>query len=157
MNKSELIEQIREKARKNFSKGYNCTECIMEAVITTIDTGLPPEVMKLATGFGGGVGLYGDTCGAVTGAILAVGAVHGRSELPTDIDRKTAMQKATDELYGNPGLYRLFNQIPNYIKDKYGATLCREISKKWQDSWLCREHALHCGKSSPTPPVWLRN
>jgi C_GCAxxG_C_C family probable redox protein len=144
VEKNEIIELVREKARKNFSKGYNCAECIMEAVITTIDTGLPPEVMKLATGFGGGVGLYGDTCGAVTGAILAVGAVHGRSKLPTDEDRKKAMQKATDELYGNPGLYRLFNQIPNQIKDKYGATLCREICQKWQDTWLCREHALHC-------------
>ncbi len=144
MDRNVIIERVRERARKNFSKGYNCAECIMEAVVTNIDTGLPKDVMKLATGFGGGVGLFGDTCGAVTGAILAVGAVHGRSELPPDEDRKKALQKATDELYGNPGLYRLFNQIPNYINKKYGATLCREIAKKWQDTWLCREHALHC-------------
>ena len=144
MEKSEIINLVRERARKNFSKGYNCAECIVEAVVNTIDTGLPKEVLKVATGFGGGIGLYGDTCGALTGAILAVSAVHGRSELPQDEDRKEAMKKGAAELYGNPGLYRLFNQIPNHIKDKYGATLCREICQKWQESWLCREHALHC-------------
>ena len=29
------------------------------------------------TNLGGGVGLFGDTCGAITGAVIAVGAVHG--------------------------------------------------------------------------------
>lgn len=140
----EKIQSVRERARKNFSKGYNCAECIVEAVLSTIDTGLAPETIKLATGFGGGVGLYGDTCGAVTGAIMAVGAVHGRSDLPQHEDRKVAAQQAADQLYGRPGLYRLFNQIPNQVKDKYGATLCREICEQWQDSWLCRDHALHC-------------
>ena len=48
--------------------GYNCAECVTEAVLTFVETGLPPEVKKMATGFGGGVGLFGDTCGAVAGA-----------------------------------------------------------------------------------------
>ena len=144
MNKEETIAAIRERARKNFSKGYNCAECVLEAVLETIDTGLPKDVLKLATGFGGGVGLYGDTCGAVTGAVLAVSAVHGRSRLPENEDRKAAMQAAAQELYGKPGLYRIFNQIPNRLKEKYGHTLCREIASQWQDQWLCRDHALHC-------------
>ena len=144
MDKTETINLIKERARKNFSKGYNCAECVVEAVLSSLDTGLPKEVIKVATGFGGGVGLYGDTCGAITGAVMAVGAVHGRSELPSGEERKEIAQKAADELYGKPGLYRLFNQIPNQLKDKYGETLCREICSQWQDTWLCREHALHC-------------
>ncbi len=140
----ETIADVRGRARKNFSKGYNCAECVLEAVLAHVDTNLPKSVLKLATGFGGGVGLFGDTCGAVTGAVLAVGAVHGREELPESEDRKAAMKKAAKELYGNPGLYRLFNQIPNFIKDKYGATCCRDIAEPWKDQWLCRDHALHC-------------
>ena len=100
--------------------------------------------IRVASGFGGGVGLFGDTCGAITGAIMAVGAVHGRCGLPEGDDRKAVAMEATRQLYGNPGLYRLFNQIPNMVKDKYGRTLCREISDKWKDQWLCRDHALHC-------------
>lgn len=144
MEPDQKIAQIRDRARKNFSKGYNCAECILEAVLTIVDTGLPKEVQKMATGFGGGVGLYGDTCGAVTGAVLAVGAVHGRDSLPEGEDRKDVAKKSSAELYGNPGLYRLFNQIPNMMKEKYGHTLCHEICDQWKKTWLCRDHALHC-------------
>ncbi|GAI79212.1 unnamed protein product, partial [marine sediment metagenome] len=47
---------IRQRARKNFSLGYNCAECVFEAVISLVDTELPEEVKKIATGFGGGIG-----------------------------------------------------------------------------------------------------
>ena len=143
MTGEEKVEVIKKRARKNFTLGYNCAECVVEAVLNEIDTGLPPEVKKVATGFGGGVGLFGDTCGAITGAVIAVGAVHGRSALPEGEEREAA-KKSANQLYGKPGLYRLFNQIPNRVKDKYGFTLCRELTAKWQESWLCREHALHC-------------
>lgn len=141
---NDKIEAIKERARKNFSKGYNCAECILEAVLTLGETGLSKETLKLATGFGGGVGLFGDTCGALTGAVLAVGAVHGREGLPKGDDPKAVMKQAAKQLYGKPGLYRLFNQLPNEMKERYGHTLCREICEQWQDTWLCREHALHC-------------
>jgi len=81
MTKEEKIEAIKQRAGKNFTLGYNCAECVTEAVLSEIDTGLPPEVKKVATGFGGGVGLFGDTCGAIAGAVISVGAVHGRSAL----------------------------------------------------------------------------
>jgi len=144
MSKEELIDAVRQRARKNFTLGYNCAECVAEAVLTLVDTGLPPETKKVATGFGGGVGLYGDTCGAITGAVIAVGCVHGRSGLPEGTDPKDAVKKAAQELYGKPGLYRLFNQIPNRFREKYGCTCCRDLTSKWHDSWLCRDHALHC-------------
>jgi len=144
MSKEEKIEAIRQRARKNFSLGYNCTECVTEAVLTLVDTGLPPEVKKVATGFGGGVGLFGDTCGAITGAVIAVGCVHGRTTLPEASDPKDAAKKSAQQLYGQPGLYRLFNQIPNKFLEKYGNTCCRDLTTKWQNTWLCRDHALYC-------------
>ena len=143
MNREEKIEEVRQRARKNFSLGYNCAECITESVLSLIETGLPPEAKKMATGFGGGVGLYGDTCGALAGAVMAVSAVHGRSALPEG-EGKEAMLKSKEQLYGKPGLYRLFNQIPNHFKARFGHTLCRDLTAKWQQSWLCRDHALFC-------------
>ena len=144
VKKEEKIEAIKSRARKNFSLGYNCAECVTEAVLTVIDTGLPPETRKVATGFGGGVGLYGDTCGAITGAVIAVGCVHGRDQLPQDSDPKQAVKKSADELYGRPGLYRLFDQIPNKFFEKYGYTACRDLTTKWRGNWPCRDHALYC-------------
>ncbi len=141
--RTEKIAEIKQRARKNFTLGYNCAECVVEAVLSLVDTGLPMEVKKVATGFGGGVGLYGDTCGAITGAVMAVSCVHGRSDLPGG-EGKDAIKKAVDQLYGRPGLYRLFNQIPNTLKEKYGNTLCRDLTSQWSDSWLCRDHALFC-------------
>jgi C_GCAxxG_C_C family probable redox protein len=144
MDREGKIEEIRGRARGNFSLGYNCAECITEAVLSLVETGLPEEVKKLATGFGGGIGLYGDTCGALAGAVMAVSAVHGRTALPAGADRKDVAAKAKEELYGRPGLYRLFNLLPNRCREKFGSTLCREIAGPWKDQWLCREHALHC-------------
>jgi C_GCAxxG_C_C family probable redox protein len=144
MTKEEKIEEIRQRARKNFSLGYNCAECVTEAVLSLVDTGLPPEAKKMATGFGGGIGLFGDTCGALAGAVMAVSAVHGRASLPEGDDPKAVAMKSKAQLYGKPGVYRIFNQIPNRFKEKYNQTLCRELTNKWQSEWLCRDHALFC-------------
>jgi len=144
VTKEEKIEAIRQRARKNFSLGYNCAECVTEAVLALVNTGLPPEVRKIATGFGGGVGLYGDTCGALTGAVITVGCVHGRESLPEGNDPKEVAKTSGKQLYGNPGIYRLFNQIPNKFHAKYGFTCCRDLTAKWKGQWLCRDHALFC-------------
>jgi len=36
------------------------------------------EIFQLAAGFGGGVGLQGHICGAVSGAVAALGVINGR-------------------------------------------------------------------------------
>jgi len=148
LSKEEMIERVRQRARKNFSLGYNCSESVFEALLGELDLELPPDAVRLATGFGGGIGLYGGTCGAIAGAVLAVGAGHGRRALPEGEGLEVA-QKSKQQFYGRPGLYRIFNQIPNEIAAKYGSTVCRELTKKWQDQWLCREHALSCRELIP--------
>ena len=144
MSNKEIVERVRQRARKNFSLGYNCSETVFEALLGEMDLDLPTDALRLATGFGGGVGLYGDSCGAITGAVLALSAVYGRRSLPEGDDPKEVALKSKEQFYGRPGLYRMFNQIPNRIGEKYGSTLCRELTKKWQNDWLCREHALSC-------------
>jgi C_GCAxxG_C_C family probable redox protein len=51
-----------------------------------------PDIPKMATAFGGGVGRSGALCGALAGATLAIGLVHGR-KTPTD-PRDPAYQRA---------------------------------------------------------------
>ncbi len=106
--------------------------------MSQIDTGLPHEVMCVMTGFGGGGGLFGDTCGALVGAIGALGAVYGRRDLPPD--GKTGRT----ELDGTPGLYRLFNRLPNEFQQRFGSTQCRRLTAPWRQTWLCKDHLLFC-------------
>jgi hypothetical protein len=90
------------------------------------------------TGFGGGGGLFGDTCGALVGAMAALGAVYGRRRVPTDV------KAATAELYGTPGLYRLFNRLPHEFQRRFGHTQCRLLTSQWRQRWLCRDHLHFC-------------
>ena len=34
MTKEETIEAVKQRAKKNFSLGYNCAECVLEAVFS---------------------------------------------------------------------------------------------------------------------------
>ena len=69
LTRAELVEQD---AKECFKQGLNCSECVMTAFLNHFDTGLPKEVVKLATGFGGGMGHTKNTCGAITGAVMAL-------------------------------------------------------------------------------------
>ncbi|MCL6622468.1 MAG: C-GCAxxG-C-C family protein [Syntrophobacterales bacterium] len=134
-----MVEQVKQRAKENFKLGLNCAECVMEAFLRHVPTDFSPEAMCFMSGFGGGGGLFGDTCGAVVAAMAALGAVYGRRQLPPDF--KTGVE----ELYGKPGLYRIFNRVPNEFARRWGTTQCRALTKKWQGKdWLCREHALFC-------------
>jgi hypothetical protein len=94
--------------------------------------------MCVMTGFGGGGGLFGDTCGALVGAMASLGAVYGRRAVPAD------RQAAREQLYGQPGLYRLFNRVPNEFQRCFGSTQCRLLTAPWSQTWLCREHLSFC-------------
>jgi C_GCAxxG_C_C family probable redox protein len=90
------------------------------------------------TGFGGGGGHFGDTCGALVGAMAALGAVYGRREIPPD------PKTGREQMHGDPGLYRLFNRLPNEFQQRFGSTQCRLLTAPWKKTWLCKDHALFC-------------
>jgi C_GCAxxG_C_C family probable redox protein len=140
MNKDELITQARENAKQNFREGLNCAESVLQAVI---DTGLikdfPPEVVAAATGFGGGIGQYGTLCGALAGATIAVGCVHGRK-----YPRNGTFEERVSQLQGNPGLYRLFNNLPNDFADKFGACECERLTSNYKNNFGAKERKKLC-------------
>lgn len=138
MQPEEVIAQVKAKAKANFRTGLNCAESVYVAVISVVDTGLPPETMCLMTGFGGGGGHFGDTCGALVGAMAALGAVYGRRRIPPD------PKTGREEMHGEPGLYRLFNRLPNEFQRRFGSTQCRVLTGHWTKDWLCKEHLSFC-------------
>lgn len=67
-------------------QGFNCAESVLLGLCDRlgIENSLIP---RIATGFGGGIGHTGDICGAITGAIMALGIRFGR-ENPQDKDSR---------------------------------------------------------------------
>ena len=112
MAHDEIIARVKQRAVDNFKSGLNCAESVFTAIQAELDTDLPPEVMCMVTGFGSGGGLYGGTCGSLNGAIVALGLVYGRRQPPNGTPEEKKAQ-----LYGNPGIYRIFNRLSNVFQE----------------------------------------
>ena len=78
----------KEAALDYFSQKFNCAEATLLGLCEAL--GIEEScVPRIATGFGAGIGFSGDTCGAVTGAVMAMGLKLGR-ERAEDQDAKLA-------------------------------------------------------------------
>ena len=69
-----------EEAKRHFEDGFLCAP----AVFSTYSEQLGLEkamALKIACGFGAGIGRMGKTCGAVTGALMVIGLKHGKVDL----------------------------------------------------------------------------
>jgi len=101
-----------EQAVSLFNEGFNCSQ----AVFTTFaaEMGVERDVaLKMAQGFGGGMGLMGETCGAVTGAFMVIGLKYGRTSVNDDeAKRKTNA---------------LVKEFVEKFKAKNGTIECREL------------------------------
>ncbi len=66
-------------ATNTFSNGFNCAQSVLS--VFAEEHGLSKDVsMKLATPFGAGMVYMQETCGAVTGGLMAIGLKYGRGE-----------------------------------------------------------------------------
>ena len=64
-----------DKAEEFFASGLNCSQAVLG--VFSESAGLPQETaFRVAAGFGGGIGRTGGVCGAVTGAVMALGLLE---------------------------------------------------------------------------------
>ena len=122
-NWDEIRELAGKYGRENLLSGMNCAESVYEACIRSgaLDESL--DTVANATGFGGGGGCAGFTCGALAGAILANGAAHGRknpASIPEDIRRPMLRER----------IYKRYNNIVAAFLKENGTGLCREFSER---------------------------
>lgn len=77
-------------AKERFLSHWNCTQAVLESL--SVHSGLSPEVLtKITTPFAAGM-WNGLTCGAVTGAMMAIGMRYGR--MSDGDDKATEMTTA---------------------------------------------------------------
>lgn len=63
-----------DRATQYLSDGYSCSEAVLLAV--SEEYGVENEIIpRIASRFGGGMGLTGSVCGAVSGAVMAMGLI----------------------------------------------------------------------------------
>jgi C_GCAxxG_C_C family probable redox protein len=101
-----------EKAMEYFDNSFNCSQSVL--VVFSKDLGLSEEeALRVATAFGGGMGRQQLTCGAVTGAAMALGLKYGKGLNDSD-DKKQHTYDKTIELF-------------NEFTRLNGSTNCRKL------------------------------
>lgn len=75
------LEKIRKIAENYYRNGdFYCSEAVVKTIIDEFQIDVSEDVIKMASGFPVGMGGMGCTCGALTGGVMAIGLVYGRSQ-----------------------------------------------------------------------------
>lgn len=100
-------------AAQNIASGkMNCAQSVLTAFCEEFGLN-SKQAIKIAMGFGGGMGRTGRTCGAVTGAYMVIGMTAGLgSEKPQE---------------SKENVYRLVREFDRKFCEKNGSTLCIDL------------------------------
>jgi C_GCAxxG_C_C family probable redox protein len=120
-----LYKNISDSAGDYHNRGFNCAESIFLAFRGVAAPDLSEDMVRIATPFGGGIGRSGCVCGALSGAVIILGAARGRTTPETP--RKES--------------YELSNEFHNRFKSEFGATCCRVLVK---DKFGSKEQGERC-------------
>lgn len=80
-----------EKAYQTFHQGYNCSQSVAAAFAA--EMGLTEaQALRMAVGFGGGMGRMREVCGAFSGLVLVLGTLYGSDDPARKTDLYTEVQ-----------------------------------------------------------------
>ena len=105
-----MIEKTSQRSRELFNSGYYWAESVLLSVAESknIQSDFIP---KIATGLCAGISRTCGTCGAVTGAIMAINLFYGRS-------------KPDESLEIN---FAVVQKLLDIFKSKFGSTNCQQL------------------------------
>ncbi|HEY3382309.1 MAG TPA: C-GCAxxG-C-C family protein [Vicinamibacterales bacterium] len=108
---SDAVNGKVEAALGRFAEGYSCSQAVLTAFVPGF--GLEADrALRLASAFGGGIARNGEMCGAVTGALMALGLARG---------------KADNEEPSKAALYSLANDFLTRFREQHGSVQCRDL------------------------------
>lgn len=95
-----------------FCDGFNCSQAVL--ISHSEELGLDKEnALKIACAFGGGMSHIGETCGAVTGALMVIGLKYGKYKK----EDTTSKEKT----------YALVKKYTNEFKKSHGSIKCKDL------------------------------
>lgn len=99
-------------AQKTFDSGFNCAQASFAAF--AVQNGIDRDAaLRMTTGFGSGMVARGETCGAITGSMLAIGLYTGRDK--------------TDDIAARDNTNVLIKELYKQFADKHGSILCKDL------------------------------
>lgn len=99
-------------ATSRFEGEFNCAQSVLS--VFAEELGLTPDqTLKIASPFGAGIAYTQETCGAVSGALMAIGLRYGQGEHGTQDDKQMA--------------YDLAVSFMTEFRKKHGSIKCREL------------------------------
>ena len=101
-----------ETALQKFASGYNCAQSILYSFSNEINID-SNVALKIACGFGAGMGRRGEVCGAVTGGIMTIGAKYGKGE--------NGDKTATETTYAKT------KELMDRFQEKHDSFICKEL------------------------------
>jgi len=139
----ERMDEAERRGKDYFRQGLNCSECVLRTFMDLHETDLPESIIRLASGFGGGMGHTKNTCGAITGAVLALGLVKGRDPFASE-EVKDRITQLNEEVYPS------FAPMIREMEQEFGTLICAELSAPHGDfdgrarKKSCMQMIAHC-------------
>jgi len=99
-------------ALEYFRNKFNCSQSVLTPFGTEFNLSAD-ECLKIATAFGGGMGRQQQTCGAVTGALMAIGLKYGKGINDDEVKKQFTYSKTRE----------FFEEFKNI----HGSANCREL------------------------------
>ena len=110
--KKKIMKNRSEIAVEKFKEGYNCAQSVFYSFCDDLKI-KKDTALKLACGFGAGMGRKEEVCGAISGGILVIGAKYGRGEKEDGSAMELSYQKTQD--------------LMNQFFAKHGTFICRKL------------------------------
>jgi C_GCAxxG_C_C family probable redox protein len=112
-NCQRVEEKLTDLAEARLRDGYSCSQAVFSVLAERWN--VSPEVsLRIAAGFGGGLARSAQTCGCVTGAVMAIGLAQ--SEI--DPERNRSEKERTCERS---------RRFMRAFEERSGSTLCSEL------------------------------
>jgi C_GCAxxG_C_C family probable redox protein len=103
-------DQVAQRSEELFTSGLFCAESVLLAVAES--RGIKSDLIpKIATGLCSGLSRTGGICGAVSGGVLAINLVSGRTEASQSVENN----------------YRQVRAFLNEFEAKFGSTNCERL------------------------------
>jgi C_GCAxxG_C_C family probable redox protein len=139
---SSMTEKSVAKAMEFFAGNYNCAQSVMKAILSETDLDFS-QVVPLAAGLGGGMAHEGNVCGAVSGAIAALGVLN--SSLYTDVLKHKEVT------------YEVAEEFVRRFKEEHGSILCNDLTGIDIKDTEARNRALKNGTFAKVCPHYVES
>lgn len=112
------VNKIKTDAENLFRGGFYCSEAVISSIRTNFELDVPEEVVAMASGFPIGIGRSKCLCGAVSGGVMAIGLLFGRT-----VQKDEKVEKTLE----------LSKELHDYFKEANGknALCCRILTHEF--------------------------